>query len=43
MSFDPYDYSLKVQKSIKTPIPKVGTQLGMWGFIPSHFLALPKT
>ncbi len=36
MSFDPYNLSLKIWKSIGTPTPKVGTQLGMCGFIPSH-------
>jgi hypothetical protein len=40
MSFDPYDYFLKIQESIRTPIPKVGAHLTMWGFIPSHFLTL---
>jgi hypothetical protein len=33
MSFDPSNYSLKIQKSIKTPTPKWGIQLGMCGFI----------
>jgi hypothetical protein len=36
MGFDPYNYLLKVQDSIKTPTPKVGAHLGVWGFIPSH-------
>jgi len=40
MSFDPYNYFLKIQESIRTPIPKVGAHLTMWGFIPSHFLTL---
>jgi hypothetical protein len=40
MSFDPYDHPLKFHKSIGTPIPKVETHLGMWGFIPSHSLTL---
>jgi hypothetical protein len=31
--------SLKIWKSIGTPTPKVGAQLGVWGFILSHFLA----
>jgi hypothetical protein len=31
MSFDPYNRLLKIQKSIKTLIPKVGAHLGMWG------------
>jgi hypothetical protein len=36
MSFDPYNYSLKIWKSIKTPTPKVGAHLGVRRFIPSH-------
>jgi hypothetical protein len=36
MNFDPYNCLLKVWKSIKTPTPKVGVHLGVWGFIPSH-------
>ncbi len=36
MSFDPYNHSLKIQKYIETLTPKVGAQLGVWGFIPSH-------
>jgi hypothetical protein len=39
MSFDPYNRPLKVRGSIKTPTPKVGGHLGMWGFIPSRSLA----
>jgi hypothetical protein len=39
MSFDPSNCSLKIQKSIGILIPKVGVQLGMCGFIPSHSLA----
>jgi len=37
MSFDPYNRLLKIRKSMKTPIPKVGAHLGVWGFIPLHF------
>jgi hypothetical protein len=36
MGFDPYNRSLKIWDSIRTPIPKVGAHLGVWGFIPSH-------
>jgi hypothetical protein len=36
MSFDPFNCFLKIQKSIGTPIPKVGAHLGVCGFIPSH-------
>jgi hypothetical protein len=36
MSFDPYNCPLKTWESIGTPTPKVGTHLGVWGFIPSH-------
>jgi hypothetical protein len=41
MGFDPCNCFLKIRESIKTPIPKVGAHLGVWGFIPSHYLALP--
>ncbi len=41
MSFGPCNYSLKIQESTKTPTPKVGVPLGVWGFIPSHSFALP--
>jgi hypothetical protein len=41
MNFDPCNRPLKIQESI--PTPKVGAHLGVWGFIPSHFLALPRT
>jgi hypothetical protein len=36
MSFDPYNYPLKVQESIETPTPKMGAHLGVWKLIPSH-------
>jgi hypothetical protein len=32
---------LKFQESTKTPSPKVGVALGVWGFTPSHFPTLP--
>jgi hypothetical protein len=38
MIFDPCNCPLKIQKSIGTPTAKVGVHLGVWGFIPSHFL-----
>ncbi len=38
MNFDPCNRLLKIRKSIRTPIPKVGAHLGVWGFIPSIFL-----
>jgi hypothetical protein len=41
MGFDPYNYFLKIRKSIWTPIPKMGVHLGVWKFIPSHSLTLP--
>jgi hypothetical protein len=41
MGFDPCNHSLKIQKSIRTPTPKMGAHLGVWGFIPSHCLTLP--
>jgi len=39
MGFDPYNRFLKIWESTRTPIPKVGTHLGVWGFIPLHSLA----
>jgi len=42
MSFDPCNHSLKIWKSIWTPTPKMGVHLGVWRFIPSHSLALPR-
>jgi hypothetical protein len=39
MRSDPYNCPLKGQISIRTPISKMKIQLGVWGFIPSHFLA----
>ncbi len=30
MRFDPYNYSLKIQESIETLIPKVGAHLGVF-------------
>jgi hypothetical protein len=41
LSFDPYNRPLKIWESTETPSPKVGVALGVWGFIPSHFLTLP--
>jgi hypothetical protein len=42
MSFDPSNYFLKFQKSIRTLTPKVGVHLGVCGLIPSYFFALPR-
>jgi hypothetical protein len=42
MSFDPCDCPLKIQESIGTPTPKVKAQLGLWGFILSHFPIVPR-
>jgi len=42
MGFDSCNYFLKNWESIKTPTPKVGTHLGLWKFIPSHSLTLPR-
>ncbi len=42
LGFDPYNLFLNIRESIGTPIPKVGVPLGVWGPIPSHFLALPR-
>jgi hypothetical protein len=41
LSFDPSNHSLKFWESTRTPFPKVGVALGVWGFTPSHFLTLP--
>ncbi len=40
MGFDPCNFPLKIQESIGTPTPKMGVQLGVWKFIPSHSFAL---
>jgi hypothetical protein len=42
MGFDPCNCPLKIWESIRTPTPKVGIHLGVWEFIPSHFLTLPR-
>jgi hypothetical protein len=42
MNFDLYNHLLKIRESIKIPTPKVGVHLGVWGFIPSHSLALSR-
>jgi len=42
MGFNPCNRSLKIRESTETPTPKVGTHLGVWGFIPSHSLAILK-
>jgi len=39
MSFNPCNRPLNIQKSTRTPIPKMGVHLGVWGFIPSHSFA----
>ncbi len=40
MGFDSCNRSLKIWESIRTPTPKMGAHLGVWGFIPSHSLTL---
>jgi len=42
MSFDLCNCSLKIQKFIETLTPKVGTHLGVCGFIPSHPSTFPR-
>jgi hypothetical protein len=42
MGFDPYNRFLKIRESIGTLTPKVGAQLWVWRFIPSHFPTLPR-
>jgi hypothetical protein len=41
MSFGPCNCLLKIQGSVGTQTPKVEVHLGVWGFILSHFFALP--
>jgi len=41
MGFDFCNRSLKIQKSIGTPTPKVGIHLEVWGNEPSHSPTLP--
>jgi hypothetical protein len=41
LSFDPCNCSLNIRESFCTPTLKVETPLGVWGFIPSHFLSFP--
>ncbi len=41
LSFDPWNYPLKILESTRTLTPKVEAPLGVWGFIPSHFPTLP--
>jgi hypothetical protein len=36
MSFELWNFPLKIWESIGTPTPKMKTHLGVWGFIPSH-------
>ncbi len=40
MRFDPYNLHLKTRESIRTPIPKMGVHLGVWGV---HSLTLSST
>jgi hypothetical protein len=41
MIFYSYNCLLKIQESIRTPTPKVGVHLGVWGFICSYSPTLP--
>jgi hypothetical protein len=41
IGFNPWNCSLKIWKSIKTPTLQVGVVLGVWGFIFSHSSTLP--
>ncbi len=41
MGFDPCNRFLKIRESTETPTPNMGVHLGVWGFFPSHFFALP--
>jgi hypothetical protein len=42
MSFDPSNHFLNIQKSNRTPNPKVGVHVRVCELIPSHFFALSK-
>jgi hypothetical protein len=42
MSFDLYNYFLKIQESNKILTPKMGAHLGMCEFISSHSLTFPR-
>jgi hypothetical protein len=41
LGFDTYNRSLKIRSSPKFQTPKMEAPLGVWRFIPSHFLSLP--
>jgi hypothetical protein len=41
MGFDPWNGSLKIQKFVGTPTPKMGAHLGVWKFIPSQSPTFP--
>jgi hypothetical protein len=41
MNFYPCNFLLKIWESLRTPTPKVGAHLRVWGFIPSHSPTLP--
>ncbi len=43
LGFDPYNCSLNIRESTGTLTPKVGVPLEVWGSIPSHSFALPRT
>jgi hypothetical protein len=43
MGFDPYNHALKIWESIWDSNSQHGVHLGVWGFIPSHSLALSGT
>jgi hypothetical protein len=43
MGSDLYNRALKIWESTRTTTPNMGVHLRVWGFIPSHFLALPGT
>jgi hypothetical protein len=40
MSFDPWNFPMKIWQSIGILTPKMGAHLGVCGFIPSHFPTL---
>ncbi len=41
LCFDPCNHSLNLRESIGIPTPNMGVHMGVWGFFPSHFFALP--
>jgi hypothetical protein len=41
LSFDPYNHSLNIWESTKTPTPNMGVHLGVWRFFPLTLFCTP--